>query len=233
SPPATGRPGPSETLFSYLPLQPKQPQAIVPGVRRHLLRGDALPLRQFFHNVGEIPAVVPPAPVGHRAHVGRVRLHHDPVQGRDGHDLRRPASVFVGHRTVKAQIPAPLQQLLRHFGTAGEAVEYAPHPGELLYDLQAVSVGLPVVDDHRQLQLQRQLQLAAEHHLLEFLWRILRPVVVQADLSDGDHFFLPAQVPDGGKIRGRAAGAVLRMDACGGEQPGAALRQGQGGAGAL
>ena len=112
-------------------------------------------------------------------------------------------------------------------------MEHPPDPGKLLYDLQAVPVGLPVVDDHRQVQLQRHLELTAEHHLLEFLRRVLRPVVVQADLPDGHHLFMSAQVPDGVEVLVRAAGAVLRVEPRGGEQPGAALRQGQGGAGAL
>ena len=112
-------------------------------------------------------------------------------------------------------------------------MEHAPDPGELPHDLQAVPVGLPVVDDHRQVQLQGQLQLAAEHRLLELLRRVFRPVVVQADLPDGHHLLMGAQGADGVKVPVRAAGAVLRVDAGGGEQPGPALRQGQGGAGAL
>ena len=60
-----------------------------------------------------------------------------------------------------------------------------PHDGE------AVLVGLPVVDDHRQLQLQRQLQLAAEHHLLKLPRGIVLPVVVQADLADQIDFAEP------------------------------------------
>ena len=89
------------------------------------------------------------------------------------------------------------------------------------------------MDDDRQIQLRRHVQLPAEHLLLELLRRVLRPVVIQADLADGHHFFMAAQRPDGVKTGVRAPGAVLRVDAHGGVDMGVLLRQGHGPAGAL
>ena len=66
-------------------------------------------------------------------------------------------------------------------------MEHPPHPGELPDNGHAVLVGLPVVDDDRQVQLLRQGQLGPEHRLLPLPGRVVLPVVVQSDLPDGHH----------------------------------------------
>ena len=112
-------------------------------------------------------------------------------------------------------------------------MEHAPDLGVLQHDGKAVPVGLPVVDDDRQVQLLRQGQLAAEHLLLKLPGGIFRPVVVQADLADGHHLIVPAQLPNGVKVPVGAAGAVLRVDTHGGVHVGIPLRQRHGGTAAL
>ena len=64
------------------------------------------------------------------------------------------------------------------------------YPGDLgvsLYYLQAIMMGLPVVDDNRQAQFLCQLQLGMEDRLLKFPGRIVLPVIVQANFPDGLH----------------------------------------------
>lgn len=60
---------------------------------------------------------------------------------------------------------------------------------------EAVLVGLPVVDDNGQAEGLCQLQLAVEHVLLESPGRVVLPVVIQADLSDGPHLGAGGQLP--------------------------------------
>ena len=88
-------------------LNPEQPSAVFPRHAGHFLRRHALPLRQFFDHIGEIPAVIPFAPHGYRSHIGSVRLHHDPLQRRHRRHLRGPLGVFIGDGAVTAQIPPP------------------------------------------------------------------------------------------------------------------------------
>lgn len=92
-------------------------------------------------------------------------------------------------------------------------MEHAGDIGEFPHDGEGVGVGLPIVDDHRQLKLPRQRQLAAEHLLLEFPRRVLLPVVIQPDLADGHHLGLLRQGTQGRQIVVGAAAAVLGMDA--------------------
>ena len=107
-------------------------------------------------------------------------------------------------------------------------MEHAPEGRVLQHDPQTVPVGLPVVDDDGQVQLQGQVDLAAEHLLLEFLRRVLLPVVVQADLPDGHHLLVGAQGADGVEVGVGAAGTVLRVEAHGGVDVGKFLRQSDG-----
>ena len=58
--------------------------------------------------------------------------------------------------------------------------------GEFLHDPHAVLVGLPLMNDHGQLQLPGQGHLGAESALLDFPGDVLI-VVVQSDLADGPH----------------------------------------------
>ena len=64
-------------------------------------------------------------------------------------------------------------------------MEHAAQAWIIAHDAQTVAVCLPVVDDDREIQLQRQLQLRAQHDLLRRL-RGGIPVIVQTDLADGD-----------------------------------------------
>ena len=60
----------------------------------------------------------------------------------------------------------------------------------LLQTLHGVSVGFPVVDDDRQSEVFGQCQLTAEEVHLGVPRGVLFPVVVEADLTDGDRFVL-------------------------------------------
>ena len=110
-------------------------------------------------------------------------------------------------------------------------MEHAGDGGKFLDDGQAVPVGLPVMDDYRQIQLLRQRQLLAEYHLLEVSGGIFRPVVVQPDLADGRHLRLRQQLPQRRQIGVLKARAVLRVDACGGVHMAVPLCQRRRGAG--
>ena len=94
-------------------------------------------------------------------------------------------------------------------------------------------MGLPVVDDDGQIQLNSQLNLPPEDHLLELLGRVVLPIIIQADFSYGHHLFVAAELPEGGKFRLARPGAVGRVDANGGVDKGIPLRQGDGRPGAL
>ena len=94
-------------------------------------------------------------------------------------------------------------------------MEHAPHPGKFPDYVHGVGVGVPVVDDHRQLKLLGQGQLLPQHLLLQVPGWILRPVVVQADLTDGHHLILLGQSPDLRQVLRAEIAAVFRMDAHG------------------
>ena len=94
-------------------------------------------------------------------------------------------------------------------------------------------MGLPVVDDNGQAEGLCQLQLAVEHVLLESPGRVVLPVVIQADLSDGPHLGAGGQLPQ------LQQGPLPPFSAVGGVDPhrgvdmGKFLCQGHCGAGAL
>ena len=56
--------------------------------------------------------------------------------------------------------------------------------------LHRVAVGFPVVDDDRQAEVVGEFQLAAEEVHLRVPRGVLLPVIVEADLTDGDRFLL-------------------------------------------
>ena len=94
-------------------------------------------------------------------------------------------------------------------------MEHAAQARIVAHNAQAVAVRLPVVDDDREIQLQRQLQLRAQHDLL----RCLRggiPVIVQTDLADGADLGLRRQRADLLQTVVRPAGGFLRVPADGG-----------------
>lgn len=168
-----------------------------------------------------------------RCHVRTVRLDHDPLQRHRPGGLHRPAGVLIGQHAGKGDHPAQPDQLLRHLRAAGKAVEHPPDPGEFPHHCQTVGVGLPVVDDHRQVQLLRQGHLVPEDPPLVFPGGILLPVVVQADLPDGHHPGVLRPLPEEVQLRRVVRGAVLRMVAHGGieEGPGAGQRHRRAGGG--
>ena len=74
-------------------------------------------------------------------------------------------------------------------------MEYPRDLREFLHDLHAILMGLPLMDNGRELQLPRQLHLGPEGPLLDIPGDVLI-VVVQADLSNGHHLaVLPGQLP--------------------------------------
>ena len=83
-----------------------------------------------------------------------------------------------------------------------------------LEDGERVAVGVAVVDADGHVQLTREVELADEDAALEFApFRILFPVIVEADLADGDDLWhvRPAR-EDVVLARGHLKG-FLRMDA--------------------
>ena len=117
-------------------------------------------------------------------------------------------------------------------------MEHPPHRRKLPDDGKAVAVGLPVVENDRQLQLLRQRQLPLQHLLLQGTGRVLLPVVVQSDLPDGHHLLPLRQLPQTLYLLRLKVVAVLRVQAhCGvymgklRRQCNGLLRGGQGAAG--
>ena len=95
-------------------------------------------------------------------------------------------------------------------------MEHAGDGGKFLDDGKTVTVGFPIMDDHRQIQLRRQCQLLAEYRLLKRSGRIVLPVVVQSDLPDGHHLGPLQKLPQFRQVLVLEAVAVLRVDAHGG-----------------
>ena len=106
-------------------------------------------------------------------------------------------------------------------------MEHAAQARIVAHDAQAVAVRLPVVDNDREVQLQRKLQLRAQHGLL----RCLRggvPVIVQTDLADGADLGLRCQRADLIQTVVRPTGGLLRMPADGSINKIIRLRDGNG-----
>lgn len=209
------------------PFNPKQPLAVGGGGVLHLLRGQALDLGDGLGHAVNITGVTALAAVGGGGHVGGIRLDHEALQRHGGDDLRGFAGVFESDGPGEGQVPAELDEGLRVLHAAGVAVEHAPDAGELLHDGQAVSVGLPVVDDDGQVQPLRQGELGAEDLFLQVTGDLL-PVVVQADLPHGLDLGVARHGLDLVQPVGRQAERVLRVDPGGGVEEGVLLGQGDG-----
>ena len=104
-------------------------------------------------------------------------------------------------------------------------MEHTPQGRIFFHDSQRVAMGIAVVDDHRQVQFQRQFQLGAEHLLLKLPRRVFCPVVVQPDLADGHHLGPAGQLAQFVHVLRYEVTAVLRMDAHGGVHMGMPGRQ--------
>ena len=83
------------------------------------------------------------------------------------------------------------------------------------HDAQTVTVRLAVMHDDRQIQLERKLQLRAEHPFLLCLCGCV-PVIIQPDLADGADLRLRCQRADMCEAAVRPAVGLLRMPADGG-----------------
>ena len=81
------------------------------------------------------------------------------------------------------------------------------------------------MDNHRQAQLLRQLQLGVEHLLLEIAGWVFLPVVVQADLPDGPHLGMDGQGAERIQPAVLPGAAVGGVDPDGGVDMGKPLRQ--------
>ena len=68
-------------------------------------------------------------------------------------------------------------------------MEHAADLREIVENSHGVAVGLPLMDDHRKVELPGQSQLRPEGLLLHGPGHVL-VVVVQADLADGHHLLL-------------------------------------------
>ena len=148
---------------------------------------------QLFRHPVELSGIVSLAPEGLRRHIGAVGFQHDPVQRNLGCHFDSLSGVLEGQHAGEADVPAPLDQLLRHFGGAGIAVEDTGDLGELIHHLHAVLVGIPFVDDDGQAQFFCQFHLHPEGLQLDLPGDVL-VVVVKTDLADGlDFGILPAQ----------------------------------------
>ena len=66
--------------------------------------------------------------------------------------------------------------------------------------IQYVAMGFPVMDHHRQIQPVRQVTLLFQTQQLHLPGLVFFPVIIQADLPDGHHFFMLTgqllQLPD-------------------------------------
>lgn len=82
--------GQALSLFGYA----EQTLAVFQCGAGQLLHGNALPLRQLLRHQADIGGVVALAPMGHRGHVGAVRLDEHTVQRRNGGHLRSAAGVL-------------------------------------------------------------------------------------------------------------------------------------------
>ena len=106
-------------------------------------------------------------------------------------------------------------------------MEHAAQARIVAHNAQTVAVRLPVVDDDRKVQLQRKLQLRAQHALLRY-FRGGVPVIIQTDLADGADLGLRRQRADLIQTVVRPAGGLLRMPADGGIDEIIFLRDGDG-----
>lgn len=86
--------------------------------------------------------------------------------------------------------------------------------------VQHIAVSLPIMEDHRQGQLPRQFELAAEPAELDIPGTGVFIMIIEADLPDGYRLWMDGHRPDFGKIRVGHGGSLLRMHPDGGKEAG-------------
>ena len=91
-----------------------QPLSVLQGDPGGLLGGDAPQLAQLPGHIEDLARIVALAPEGDGGHVGAVRFDDDAVQGDICRHLDGLPGILEGQHTRKADIPTPLDQLLRH-----------------------------------------------------------------------------------------------------------------------
>ena len=143
-------------LFSVFPVFDCQ------GDGLHLVPGEASKLGHRLGGAGDHGGVAPLAPVRLGGHVGGVGLQHQPVQGQPAEDVGGPAGVLEGDVAGEGEHPALVHQHLGILQAAGVAVEHPTDAGVGADDVQAVPVGVPVVDDGGEVELLRQGELGIE-----------------------------------------------------------------------
>ena len=94
-----------------------------------------------------------------------------------------------GDGATEADVEAELQELVHFIGGAAPAMHHPSGATALRLAgpqfLQHRLGGIPAVNDHRQVQLNRQVQLRAQHSKL--LLEILVSEEIEAEFADGDH----------------------------------------------
>lgn len=208
--------------------------AVLQGNGLHLVPGEAAELGHRLGGAGDHGGVAPLAPVRLGGHVGGVGLQHQPIQGQPAEDVGGPAGVLEGDVAGEGEHPALVHQHLGVLQAAGVAVEHPTDAGVGADDVQAVPVGVPVVDDGGEVEFLRQGELGVEKVPgVGPLLRRLEPVVVQADLPHRHHLRVGAQGLDGVQVGEGRPLQILRVVSGGGVEKAVPLRQGDGLAGGL
>ncbi|EAU63352.1 hypothetical protein STIAU_7316 [Stigmatella aurantiaca DW4/3-1] len=122
------------------------------------------------------------APVGDWRQEGAVRLHHQPIQGREADGVLEGLRLLVGHHAGQRDVEAQIQVAPRRGGVSGEAVDDPSLEPGLPKNGLAVLVSIPHVHHQRLPQRARERALAAEHLGLNVPGRPII-VVVQPGLS--------------------------------------------------
>ena len=94
-----------------------------------------------------------------------------------------------GDGAAEADVEAEVQELVHFIGGAAPAMHHPARATALRLAgpkfLQHRLGGIPAVNDHRQVQLHRQIQLRTQHS--ELLFQVLVTEEVESEFTDGDH----------------------------------------------
>src|SRR6185503_1787169 len=121
-----------------------------------------------------------------------------------------------GQRSRERQVETEVEAARRFVRPSREAVEDAADPRGAIVaqDRQRVVPGFSRVDDDRQPDLARQVDLIAEGAALVLAGREI-VVVIEADLADGDRLGTPGRLADVPRDRGGPVLRLVRVDAGG------------------